>query len=115
MGNFILATNYGKSNIADKFYYAMSQSDLAELVEEVNIGFGDKVYIITSGEMVIRGNDEHWYKMDGTMLSESGGNSSEVVDDILTTEGDGVSVDDDGIFEIEDENANVDDDGYLNI
>ena len=61
MSNYILAQYANRANIDDATYYVMATSDLASLMSEQDVSFGDKAYIVKAGKMCILGNDDKWY------------------------------------------------------
>lgn len=63
MDNYILATNWNKSNIQDRLWYCMEETDKDIMLLEEKISFGDKVYVIKTKMTYICGNDNTWYEM----------------------------------------------------
>lgn len=64
MDNYILAASWNKSNVQDRLWYCMDESDKDDLLQGNNhITFGDKVYIIKTKQIYICGNDNKWYEM----------------------------------------------------
>lgn len=63
MDNYILAQSYNRANIQDRLWYVMTAEDLATLLSNEKINFGDKAYIITDKKFYICGNDQQWYEM----------------------------------------------------
>ena len=63
MDNYILATNWNKSNIQDRLWYCMEEIDKDTMLLEEKISFGDKVYVIKTKMTYICGNDNTWYEM----------------------------------------------------
>ena len=55
MERYELVNEFGKSNTSDRTYYVMEYSDLADLVQNESVLFGDKAYIIKTGTMVFFG------------------------------------------------------------
>ena len=63
MDNYILATNWNKSNIQDRLWYCMEETDKDIMLLEEKISFGDKVYVIKTKMTYICGNNNTWYEM----------------------------------------------------
>lgn len=63
MDNYILAQSYNRANIQDRLWYVMTAEDLATLLSNEKINFGDKAYTITDKKFYICGNDQQWYEM----------------------------------------------------
>lgn len=63
MDNYILAANWNKSNIQDRLWYCMKETDKDTMLLEEKISFGDKVYVIKTKMTYICGNDNTWYEM----------------------------------------------------
>lgn len=63
MKGYVLTESFKRANISDAVYYAMTDADKDILAKQENTSFGDKVYIITTGETFIMGNDGQWYPM----------------------------------------------------
>ena len=47
----------------DRLWYCMTDDDKNALAQNENIAFGDKVYIISTKQVFIMGNDGQWYEM----------------------------------------------------
>lgn len=58
---YVLAEAYGRANIQNALYYVMEEEDKAILLGSEHCCFGDKVYIIDTGNTYILGNDGKWH------------------------------------------------------
>lgn len=58
--NYIRVNAWNVWDAANALFYAMEDSDKAEITEAQ---FGDRVYIITTKKTYVMGNDETWYEM----------------------------------------------------
>lgn len=63
MDNYILAQSWARANVQDRLWYCMTDADKTSLAQNENIAFGDKVYIISTKQIFIMGNDGKWYEM----------------------------------------------------
>lgn len=63
MDNYILAQSQAQANVQDQLWYCMTDADKTVLTQNQNITFGDKVYIISTKQIFIMGNDGKWYEM----------------------------------------------------
>lgn len=63
MDNYVLAQSWARANVPDRLWYCMTDADKSVLAQNENIAFGDKVYIISTKQNFIMGNDGKWYKM----------------------------------------------------
>ena len=57
MDNYVLAQSWARANVQDRLWYCMTDADKTALAQNENIVFGDKVYIISTKQIFIMGND----------------------------------------------------------
>ena len=60
---YAVVSAWDKNYLKDRLIYCMDAADLTNLEQEIEIEFGDKVYVIKDKTMYIRGNDNKWYEM----------------------------------------------------
>ena len=63
MDNYVLAQSWARANVQDRLWYCMADADKTALAQNENIAFGDKVYVISTKQIFIMGNDGKWYEM----------------------------------------------------
>lgn len=63
MDGYVLAQSWARANVQDRLWYCMTGADKTALAQNENIAFGDKVYIISTKQIFIMGNDGKWYEM----------------------------------------------------
>ena len=61
--NWVIAQAYGKTRIPDVTAYAMETTDLDDCKADLNLKFGDKVWVIKAKTLKILGNDGEFYDM----------------------------------------------------
>lgn len=61
--NYVLAQSFNRANVQDRIWYAMTSSDINDILANEKVEFGDKVYIIEDKAFKICGNDNQWYDM----------------------------------------------------
>ena len=63
MDNYVLAQSWARANVQDRLWYCMTDADKTVLAQNENSAFGDKVYIVSTKQIFIIGNDGIWYEM----------------------------------------------------
>lgn len=63
MDSYILAQSWARANVQDRLWYCMMDADKTALAQNEKITFGDKVYVISTKQIFIMGNDGKWYEM----------------------------------------------------
>ena len=63
MANYILANEFGRSNIPDQLYYVMDTTDLDTLKENEPVTFGAKALVLKTKSLMVMGNDNKWYEI----------------------------------------------------
>lgn len=70
MANYVLAQSWARANTQDRLWYVETMEDFADFIENENVSFGDKAYIMSEAVFLICGS-EGWYSMtDGTNITE---------------------------------------------
>lgn len=63
MTNYILANEFGRSNIPDQLYYVMDTADLDTLKKNEPVTFGTKALVLKRKSLWVMGNDNEWYEI----------------------------------------------------
>lgn len=85
MPNYVLAQESNRANIPDALWYAMEETDLANIANNESLSTGDKVYVIKTAKTFIFGEDKKWYPY--VSEGSGGGGGSEGVPDAPSEQG----------------------------
>ena len=63
MDNYVLAQSWARATVQDRIWYSMTDADTPALAQIEKNAIRDKVYIISTKQIFIMGNDGKWYEM----------------------------------------------------